>query len=816
MDRASETRKAADAFSRAVLEFSGIVEVLRGFLSGPISQPALASLEPCADLPQIRPRLDRGREARDFLRESSRPSLGSLQDPRAVLEKLTVAAASLTAHEILALLEVARAACDLRGLFSKSPFHRLDELARGMADFRDLLKELGGKILPDGTVDSSASRELARIRRAIENLRRQLQSTLEKILGRLSKDQIVQDAVVTLRNDRFVIPIRAEEKRRVSGIVHGASSSGATVFVEPLDTVPLNNELVELQEGEFAEAQRILAEFSEKLRARSAELRAATETLSELDVAFAKAEFARAYHCCFPEFVEERAILLEDARHPLLEKVQRAQGREPVPLTIELAEPKTLMIISGPNAGGKTVALKTAGAAVLMAQAGLPVAASQARLPVFRRVLADIGDQQSIQANLSTFSAHITNIQAMVGVAGASDLVLLDEIGASTEPGEGAALAVAILEYFRECGAMTFVTTHHSRLKAYAAETPEAVNAAMEFDEATLRPTYRLISGLPGKSSGLDTAERLGLEPSIVSKARALLDPADSETAALVVSLHEQKAEMDRQIENLASKRKELTVERIRLEQQFQQERRAKLQELDTRLEETLRQSESKWEKMLADIRAQARALGQQASVGKKAERKGGEIKSQAREDWNTQVLETLGAPAEEGSVAAAPPAVGDRVRLANLSTPGRVAALLGDRELEVEVGRLRMRVGIDEVRVLSPAGPELARSKTAVAGPRVTITRSGDEPADRSSLPTAEINVIGTTADEACERVDKFLDESFLAGKLRLRVVHGHGKGILRKSLREMLASHPHVERFCAAPQNEGGAGATIVELKG
>jgi len=818
MNRSDPRPEVADSFSLKVLDFPAVVGLLRGFLSGPVSEPVLEELEPRTQLEEIARDFARVAEAREYLRESPRPSLGLLKDPRGILDRLAPEGVSLSALEILAIVEVARAGRDLRSLFLKSPFTRLDGLVRGLADFRPLVAELDGKILPDSSVDSSASPELARIRRAIERLRQEVQAALEKLLRRYSQDHVLQDAVVTIRNERFVIPIRAEEKRRVAGVIHGASSSGATVYLEPLETLPLNNELVELQDREFAEIQRILAEFSAKLRERREDLLTATEILSELDLAFAKAEFARAYDCCLPQFGGARALVLEDVRHPLLEKTLRAQKRKPVPLTVELAEPRTLMVVSGPNAGGKTVAVKTIGLAVLMAQAGLPVLASEARLPLFGRVLADIGDQQSIEANLSTFSAHVTNIQAMAQVADRNDLVLLDELGASTEPSEGAALAVAILEYFRARQAMTFVTTHHSRLKAYAAETPEAVNAAMEFDEATLQPTYRLLIGLPGKSSALEIADRLGLERSIVEKARTLLHPAEAEAASLLARLHEQKAEFERATVRLAAQHRELEARRAKLEEEFQWKRRAKLQELDARLENALRQYEKKWEQAVAEFGVQAEA----EKMARRADRKAAGLKQEIREDWNAQVLETLGAPAAEEEVTVdGVPAIGDRVRLANLSAPGTVVRILDAGHLEVEVGRVKMRVRKDEVRILARRGgrPE-APSPT---GPgRVRLAREGDgahvgRPGEQT-LPEevpAEINVIGCTAEEARERVDKFLDQAFLDGRFRLRVVHGFGKGILRKTLHEMFSSHPHVEKFYPAPPREGGAGATIVELK-
>jgi DNA mismatch repair protein MutS2 len=795
--------KAIDEFSRTTLEFPAVVELLATFVSGPISEPLLEALEPGANPASIRKDLELVRDALAYLRESPRPGLGRLKDTRELLDRVAVEGVALAALEILAVVEVARAARDVRSIFLRSPQKHLDELVRGLADFRSLLTELDGKIYPDGSLDSSASPELARIRRTIERLRQELQTALERLVRRLEQQEIVRDAVVTIRNDRFVIPVRVEEKRRVAGIVHGASSSGASVFIEPMETVPLNNELVELQDRELAEIRRILAEFSARLREHRAEIAAAAEILGRLDLAFAKAEFARRFDCCLPQFDSARRLALTEVRHPLLEKALEGQERKSVPLSIELAEPKTMVVVSGPNTGGKTVAVKTIGLSVLMAQAGLPVLAGEAQLPIFGRVLADIGDQQSIEASLSTFSAHITNIQAMAQVADQNDLVLLDELGSSTEPNEGAVLAIAILEHFRARRATTFVTTHHTRLKAYATATPEALNAAMEFDEKSLMPTYRLLVGLPGKSSALETAERLGMEPSIIARARSMMDPVDTEAASLVASLHELKSRLEEEAAAVRKLRKELEERQAGLERKFEEERRSKLKELDARLAETIKSYEKKWEHTVAEIRAQSAA-----KLGKKSERKPAALAQEVREEWNSQVLETLGAfPAEGGAITLnVPPKVGDQVLVADVPTPGKVLAVFPDERVEVEVGRLKMRVGLDQVKVLSPAA-----TSTRAAAPR-------GAPASVASRPAAvpvEINVIGTTAEEACEQVDKFLDRAFLDGRFRIRIIHGFGKGILRKALHDLFSGHPHVEKFYAASQHEGAGGATIVELK-
>ncbi len=835
------THRTIDPFSREVLEFPAVLEVLHGYLSGPISEPLLARVEPHTQLEKIRRDLELAGEAREYLREGSRPSLAGVAEPGALLDKLRVEGLALAALEIMALVEVARAGLDMYRTFGKpatphaehggrtetgrtaapatiatprtgeggqtvaaatptstSGMPRLSELARAMPDFRSLVAELNGKINPDGTVDSSASPELGRVRRAIERAKLEIQSSLERMLRRLSQDNVLQDEIVTIRNDRFVIPVRAEEKRRVQGVMHGASSSGATVYIEPLETLALNNDLVELQDREFAEVQRLLGEFTRKLQERREDLARAADILAEIDWAFAKGEFSRKFDCCIPEIGQDRAICLNGFRHPLLLLALKNGKTRVIHLDLELKAPKTQMIISGPNAGGKTVALKGLGIAALMAQAGIPVPAAEVRLPLFGRVLADIGDQQSIAANLSTFSAHVTNIEAMAEVVGKGDLVLLDEIGASTEPSEGAALAVAILEHFRLRGAMSMVTTHHSRLKAYAAETAEAVNAAMEFDEATLEPTYRLLVGLPGKSSALDIAARLGLEPSIVEKARSLLHPADAEAAALVAGLHQKRTEMERKLEEMEVQKQELEKRRELLELEFQKERRNKLRELDSRLDDTLRQYAKTWEQSLEELRKQAAP----AKVVSRGERKATGLVREAREEWNTQVLEALGEPVAtpQETPGVRLMAVGDRVQVLNVSTPGTVTALLPDGQVEVAVGLMKMRVSKGEVKLLMPGG--------ATAGNATVSTAHGED------VPE-EFNVIGNTAEEARERVDKYLDQAFLGGRSRVRIIHGHGKGILRKTLHEMFAHHPQVEKFYLAPPPEGGTGATIVELK-
>ena len=803
-------------FSLMTLEFGAVLAMVETFLSGPISRARLEQVAPTADIERIRQDLARTAEALRYAAEDSRPALAALRDPHPIFEKLAVGGLSCESLEILALTEMAAAAQGVRHAFES--YALLDVLASGLPDFRNLLRELEGKIAPDGSVDSSASPELRRVRRAIERLRHEIQTTIQRLLGRLSRSGVLQDTLVTIRNERLVIPVRAEEKRHVEGVVHGMSASGATLYLEPLETVPLNNELVEMEDRELAEVRRVLGEMTDRLRARLPDLTAAAAILAEIDLIFAKAAFAREYDCCLPEMLPGGGVELGDARHPLLEKALRAQNRRPVPLTLALDAAQKVLVISGPNTGGKTVVLKTVGVAALMAQAGLPVPAVLARLPVFGRVLADIGDLQSIEASLSTFSAHVANLRSMAEAAGPGDLVLADELGGSTDPEEGAALAIAVLEHFRARGATAVVTTHQSRLKAYAAETPGALNAAMEFDDRTLQSTYRLLVGLPGKSSGLAVAERLGLPLSIIQRARELVAPEEREMSALVETLHRERGEVERKLAESERARQELEARRQQLEQQYQAERKTRLQELGRRLDESLKREGKRWEGALEEIRGElrtqvARNLSQSQSgkALRRLEQKLGRLPialaQEARQDWKAEVEQFVGpaeVPAGSEAIGDGTPGVGDTVQVEGMPAPGVVTGISGD-QVEVAVGRMRMHADRSRVRlIVRRAAEPISRPNVSAPGP----------PAAMLKVP-AEINVIGQTAEEAREHVDEYLDQAYVGRRFRLRVIHGHGKGILRRTLHDMFGSHPHVERFYPATPPEGGTGATIVELK-
>jgi len=512
--------------SARVFEFDSLRELLAGYASSPMGQGLTARLAPSGDRGWIENQHLLTTEIREFRRVGGRFDFSGLLNVTKLVEKSRIAGAALETTEIRDVVLVADRAAEWREIALSPPaamkveWKAVAQLSLGIIDFTDFLRAFRNKILPDGTLDDKASPELARIRRDIEKQRRSIQESLRGYLRRLSEGGAVQDELVTIRGERFVIPVKVEQKRRVQGVVHGASSSGQTVFVEPLETIEQNNELVRLFDEEQAEIHRILVEMTRRISDNSTSILAACEVLAELELQFAKASFAEDYNCgpvavsaadSHPDVrprkpalseVEgstssEARLVLINARHPLLERNLKAKGGHVIPTTIELENTGQELVITGPNTGGKTVVLKTVGLLALMAQSGIPVPADRTEFPVFDAVLADIGDYQSIEQNLSTFSAHVTNIDFISRTATAHSLVLLDELGSATDPEEGAALAVAIAEHFRQVGCITVISTHHTSLKVFGANTQGVINASVGFDESTLQPTYELKIGVP-------------------------------------------------------------------------------------------------------------------------------------------------------------------------------------------------------------------------------------------------------------------------------------------------------------------------------
>jgi DNA mismatch repair protein MutS2 len=598
----------------------------------------------------------------------------------------------------------------------------------------------------------------------------------------------------------------------VQGVVHGASSSGQTVFVEPLETIDQNNELVRLFDEEQAEIHRILLEMTGRIGESSEAILAAAGILAELEFQFVKARFAEDYNCVPVSFEtgesqSKSALLLINARHPLLERNLKARGGQVVPITIELDSSRQL-IITGPNTGGKTVALKTLGLLALMAQCGIPVPADRATLPIFDSVLADIGDSQSIEQNLSTFSAHVTNIDFISRAATPQSLELLDELGSATDPEEGAALAVAIADYFRHLGCVSIISTHHTSLKVYAANTAGVLNASVGFDESTLQPTYELRLGVPGASAGINIAQRLGLNPKIISAARSRLGSQARDVGEFLDRLHSDLREAEAERLRLAAREQELEREKGRLANEGRRDQQAKVREMEKKLEDLLRDFEYQARESLNAI--QERAAAQKLS--KDAERRIGRMRRDLREQFDsTVVAHSSGADRDDPN--AQPQVVqhvaeGDTVKLKSLGRTGRVIRRIDDHQLEVEIGAMKMRIPRTDIASVVASAHDSPLKAARARGISVSIEK------EDQNVPS-EINVIGRTVDEATEEVEKFVDRAFLAGLSRVRVVHGSGMGILRKALRQLLQKHPHVESVSQPPQNEGGAGATVVELR-
>lgn len=671
-----------------------------------------------------------------------------------------------------------------------------------MGEFRSVVRDLAGKILPDGTVADHASVLLGRLRRDIERQKHAIQASLERFL-RSHKEEL-QEEYVTIRNERFVVPIVAGQRRRIDGVIHGASGTGHTLFVEPLETIELNNELVRLSEEELQEVHRILLEMTDRLRDYADAIERTLAVIAELDLLFAKAQFAIEFGCVVPRFSPDKArrLSLVNARHPLLEDVLRRRRIEVVPVSLTLdAETRTLLI-SGPNSGGKTVALKTVGLLALMAKAGLPLPCESAELPWFDEVLADIGDQQSIEASLSTFSAHMTRIREMLDEVTPGSLVLLDELGRATDPEEGGALGLAVLDRFRESGAFTLASTHLLALKMYGATTPGVLNGSMGFDEDTLEPTYVLRLGAPGKSAGIDIARRIGMPASVLDRARGALSTRENDMARFLAELDRRLSEAAALRDSLAAERDRLAAREKQLAEEWSKRETAKLKELERQFTLAIQRFDEQAASAIERIVAGAG----QKKAAQQAAREIARVKREFREDLDTTLLSTR-ADAREGAIAPLKIVEGSRVRLKGVRDPARVLRLTGEDRIEVQAGFMKMQISRDDVLEVLPEKGE--------AGARLPGNVSFRSAGPEAYVSFREINVIGLHAEEAIERVDKFLDSAVLASVDRVRIVHGHGMGILKRAIAEYLAGNANVEKFYAAPQSEGGAGATIAELK-
>ncbi|HEV2707463.1 MAG TPA: endonuclease MutS2 [Pyrinomonadaceae bacterium] len=823
----------------ATLEYEGLRALVRRGAQTPMGRALADALAPLEEAEEVGRALRAVSECIELRRRGAAFHFDELADPAEALARLAIEGAILDPTVLLELSRLCAQAADARAAVhaERADCPVLWEMVAGLPPtLTGLAARINSKILPSGELDDRASPELARIRMEIVRLRSAITRSLESLMRR--SEEAIQDQLVTLRNDRFVIPVRSDHRGRVAGVAHGFSSSGATVFVEPLETIDSNNELQALRETEEREVTRILATLTDELRRELPSVREAARAVAELDFVSAKAVMAVQFRCVEP-LVEDAAqaesevLELVEARHPLLEENLRASGGEVVPVSFRLDATRPVMVISGANAGGKTVVLKTAGLLSLMALSGLHVPAREARVPLYASVLADIGDRQSLAANLSTFTAHVANIRRMLELCRRPALVLLDEVGTGTDPEEGSALGVAVVDHFRRaCGAHVIATTHYSGLKMYAANEEGVLNASVEFDEKTLQPTYRLLVGVAGSSSGLEIARRFGFPSEIIAAARERVDDATLAAADYLRRIQREAEAAEALRRALEEERAAVADKYSTLDRDAERRERERQQAFAREMERAITDFERRSRELFSKI--EDRAV--RAKVERESERRAAELRREAQQQktaaraartdqtsaGGVRVVRS-GREQDAGSAATSPASdapppreigVGDTVRLRTLNTTGVVERINNDGEAEVRTGALRFRERVANLELVT-AAPErrddtrLARlQRMAAKGTELRLRETHAE-------PQAELNLIGRTTDEATDEADKFLDEAYMQGFAHVRIIHGHGTGALRRAVAHLLQNHPHVARFSQAPPDQGGAGATVVELK-
>ena len=797
-----------DAKTLQILEYPKILDRLAGYCAFAASAEKARGLEPTTILEEAHRWLAETSEALQLLTTHPDLTIGGARDVRDPVD-LALHGGVLTPVELLDVKSTLVAARNLVRTFErlKSQFPRLCEIANQMPPPLGLIDAITRAISDRGEILDSASEKLNHIRRDMRIAHDRLMGKLQRMISDPKNASLLQEALITQRDGRYVIPLRAEFKGKIKSIVHDQSASGATLFVEPFGVVEHNNQYRELLLAERDEERRILSELSMQVGVHGQEILTTIDVIADLDLAFAKSNYADDLAATEPVLqpIQGRrnsnhpgtTIRVYQARHPLLDQ------KAVVPIDVELDEQTYAMIVTGPNTGGKTVTLKTIGLLALMAQSGMHIPAhSGSEISIFDSIYADIGDEQSIEQSLSTFSGHITNIIHILEKADRRSLVILDELGAGTDPQEGAALARAILSNLLEKGITTLVTTHHPELKAYAHATPGVVNASVEFDLDTLRPTFHLTIGLPGRSNALAIAQRLGMPEKVIDLAKSELNPNDLRTEDLLDDIHAQR-ERTRQSRSAADKARQesekLRNELSRRLEQIEDERRSIL-------EKTRSEAEAQIQELQDEVRQTRRTLArarQPLEVLQSVEEKVAEL-----EESVEKPIERHSTDVDEQSASRAL-RLGDKVHLRSLNTQGVITSL-GEEEAEVQVGMLRIRARMADMErpgMSPPPEPKPKKeagkhSSQAVSLPPVAET------------PRMEIDLRGQRADDALDTLSNYLDAAFLAGMPFIRIIHGKGTGKLRQSVREMLSHHPHVKSFESGGEKEGGEGVTVAKL--
>jgi len=812
------------------LEFDRVVDAVRHFARTPMGDLRLARLEPSPDPHKVTGWLAATTEAATFVTVHGTLPLSASDDLLATLDVLAIEQRALEPPRLMALAAFLESVDRTQAAIRKGggSFPHLEAVCSDIASFKREIDETRAKIDAAGEIVDEASPTLKSVREQLRKQRSRLRRTLESYLRGRETAKYLQDHVITERNGRFVLVVKAEQRTNLPGIVHGASASGASVYLEPLSTVEINNDIVALQEQEGEEVHRILLALTDLFRTRPLDVQRSVEAAAELDVIQARGRFSLAIDGVQPRLSTDGSLELLAARHPLLiaqvidllsageegDPPPKRPATGPVPVTIRLLPPATALLITGPNTGGKTVALKTAGLLCLMAQAGLRIPAAEgSRLPVFRSIFADIGDEQSIEASLSTFSAHIAHIVSMDRHLVTPALVLLDEVGSGTDPIEGGALGVAIIDRLRSRGATVIATSHYDSLKTYASTTPGVACAAFGFEPQSFAPTYQLVYGTPGRSLALEIAARLGLHPSVIDAARQNVSAREAQLA-------EHLARIDRDVRALEHEQRLVTREREVLkdteaklrqrDEQFKLREEASRKRLHDAVEGEVRQARREIDAVIAELKAKTDRMAHEALHRTTSTGDTGAARAVARTAVDAvakRVLESGTSTPAAPSPPSRPPAIGERVIIGSLGLEGTVLSVHDD-SVEVDVRGKRMRTPLAGLTMGKPTGD---RGSGRHDLPRVTV-RVDLQP--RASMP-ADLNVIGCTVDEALRRAERFLDESLLGDQRIVRFIHGYGTGQLKRALTSFLQGHPLVQRVDSAPPEQGGGGVTVVELK-
>ena len=785
------------------LELDKILERLAGHASFSASATLARQLRPVDELALARQQIAETAEARTLLEINPSASVGGARDVRPVVARAG-RGSILLPQELLDVRHTLVAARRLKKAITRGDYEYplLAEMARGISDRPQLVDAIDGALDDQGQVMDSASARLAKLRREIRVVRGRIQDKLQRLLNSQAA-QYLQDPIISQRGGRWVVPLQSNFKGRIRGIVHDQSASGATLWVEPLGTVDLNNEFREILLREAEEVQRILAELSALVANEADLIRWTVESLAALDLAFAKAKYAQAIDAIAPELFPFRpapaasgslhpgsTLQLKQARHPLL------QPKTVVPIDVELDDETYVVIITGPNTGGKTVALKTVGLLTLMAQSGLHLPCTQATLSVFEKVFADIGDEQSIEQSLSTFSGHMVNVVGILKQVDEHSLVVLDELGAGTDPTEGSALARAILTYLRDKGATTFVATHYPELKLYGHNTLGVSNASVEFNLETLAPTFRLRIGLAGRSNAFAIAGRLGLKSDIIADARALISDSELKAEDLLDSIHRARDEAEAELATAQSIRFEEQEQRDVLQQRLHRIDLERLRILqDARIEAQVELDQFRDE--LRHLRRQLSAAGKPLVEIRKLQRA---VETAAQESLpEPELLPAVDAP-DDGR-AKRPLQVGDTVWINPLEIEGEVLSL-SRTQAEVRIGRLHTRAALDELEWRQSQPPSEPEPELPQAAAR------------KASAGRVELDLRGERVEGALRRLDSFLDDALLGNVPWVRIIHGKGTGRLRTAVRQALKAHPQVRRFEDGKDGEGGWGVTVAHM--